>query len=85
VLEKMVQTGKNASTIIEEEGMQQISDNSAIETLVQQAIDANPKAIEDYKGGNEKALGAIVGFVMKESRGQADPAKVNELLKKKLI
>ncbi len=85
VLEKMVQTGKNASTIIEEEGMQQISDNSAIETLVQQAIDANPKAIEDYKGGNEKALGAIVGFVMKESRGQADPAKVNEILKKKLI
>jgi len=84
VLQKMVETGKNASTIIEAEGMQQISDDGAIEDLVQQAIDANPKAIEDYKGGNEKALGAIVGFVMKESKGQANPGKVNEILKKKI-
>jgi aspartyl-tRNA(Asn)/glutamyl-tRNA(Gln) amidotransferase subunit B len=84
VLQKMVETGKNASTIIKEEGMQQISDDSAIEELVQQAIDANPKAIEDFTNGNEKALGAIVGFVMKESKGQANPAKVNEILKKKI-
>lgn len=84
VLEKMVTSGKNASTIIEEEGIQQISDDSAIEELVQKAIDANPKAIESYKEGKEAALGAIVGWVMKESKGQADPVKVNELLKKKL-
>ena len=84
VLQKMVETGKNASTIIDEEGMQQISDDSAIETMVQAAIDANPKAIEDFKNGNEKALGAIVGFVMKESKGQANPGKVNEILRKKL-
>jgi aspartyl-tRNA(Asn)/glutamyl-tRNA(Gln) amidotransferase subunit B len=84
VLEKMVQTGKSASEIIEEEGMQQISDNSTIEELVQKAIDANPQAIESYKKGKEAALGAIVGWVMKESKGQANPAKVNEILKKKL-
>ena len=85
VLEKMVQTGKSASEIIEEEGMQQISDDSAIEDLVQKAMDANPQAIESFKSGKEAALGAIVGWVMKESKGQANPAKVNKILKKKLI
>jgi len=84
VLEKMVKTGKSASEIIEAEGMQQISDDGAIEELVQKAIDANPEAIESYKNGKEAALGAIVGWVMKESKGQANPAKVNEILKKKL-
>jgi aspartyl-tRNA(Asn)/glutamyl-tRNA(Gln) amidotransferase subunit B len=84
VLQKMVESGKAATEIIEEEGMQQISDDSAIEEMVQKAIDSNPKAIEDFKNGNEKALGAIVGFVMNESKGQANPGKVNEILKKKL-
>ena len=84
VLEKMVKTGKSAGTIIEKEGMQQISDDSAIEALVDTAIEANPKAIEDFKGGKEAALGAIVGFVMKESKGQADPGKVHEILRKKI-
>jgi len=84
VLGKMVETGKPAAEIIEAEGMQQISDDSAIEDLVQQAIDANPQAIESYKAGKEAALGAIVGWVMKESKGQADPAKVNQLLQKKM-
>ena len=84
VLEKMVQTGKTASQIIEKEGMQQISDDSAIEKLVLKAIDANPQAIESFKRGKEAALGTIVGWVMKESKGQANPAKVNEILRKKL-
>lgn len=84
VLEKMVESGKSAGDIIESEDMQQISDDSAIEELVQKAMDANPKAIKDFKNGKEAALGAIVGFVMKESKGQANPAKVNELLWKKL-
>ncbi|MDA0375781.1 MAG: Asp-tRNA(Asn)/Glu-tRNA(Gln) amidotransferase subunit GatB [bacterium] len=84
VLQKMVETGKNASTIIKEEGMQQISDDSAIESMVDAAIAANPKAVEDYKGGNEKALAAIVGFVMRESKGQADPVVVNKILRSKI-
>lgn len=84
VLEKMVATGKNASSIIEAEGMQQISDDGAIEELVTKAIDANPKAVESFKAGKEQALGAIVGWVMKESKGQANPAKVNEILRKKV-
>ena len=84
VLGKMVQTGKTPKEIIKDEGMQQISDDSAIEELVQKAIEANPKAIESFKSGKEAALGAIVGWVMKESKGQANPAKVNEILRNKL-
>jgi len=51
---------------------------------VLKAIDANPQAIESFKRGKEAALGTIVGWVMKESKGQANPAKVNEILRKKL-
>ena len=68
----MVATGKSAKEIIAAEGMQQISDDSAIEELVQKAIAANPQALESYKAGKAAALGSIVGWVMKESRGQAN-------------
>jgi len=84
VLEKMVTDGKTAAEIIEEEGMQQISDDSAIEELITKAIEANPQAIESYKSGKEAALGAIVGWVMKESKGQANPQLVNKILLSKL-
>ncbi|MBI3332098.1 Asp-tRNA(Asn)/Glu-tRNA(Gln) amidotransferase subunit GatB [Candidatus Peregrinibacteria bacterium] len=84
VLEEMVVTGKTAAAIIKEKGMQQISDTGAIETLVEQAIAKNPEAIESYKKGKAAALGAIVGWVMKESKGQANPKIVNEILQKKI-
>lgn len=84
VLEKMVESGKSPRDIIEEEGMQKISDQSVIEELVDKAIAANPQAIEAFKGGKEAALGAIVGWVMKESKGQADPGEVNQVLRSKL-
>lgn len=82
VLAKMVATGKSAEAIVKEEGMAQISDTSALQKLVDDAIAANPKAIEDYKAGKQAALGSLVGFIMKQSKGQANPATVNELLKK---
>ncbi|MFA6259573.1 MAG: Asp-tRNA(Asn)/Glu-tRNA(Gln) amidotransferase subunit GatB [Candidatus Peribacteraceae bacterium] len=84
VLQKMVTTDKKASTIIAEEGMQNITDEGVIEILVQQAIDANPQAIVSYKEGKSAALGAIIGWVMKKSNGQADPQKVQEILRKKV-
>ncbi len=84
VLIKMVETGKGAKTIIDESGMKQISDDGAIKELVQRAIDANPKAVEDVKAGKQAAFGSLVGWVMKESKGQANPAKVNELLRQLL-
>jgi len=84
VLEKMVETGKSAPQIIEEEGLGQITDDSALEALVEKAISANPKAIESFKKGKTQALGAIVGWVMKETKGQAHPEKVNGILLKKI-
>jgi aspartyl-tRNA(Asn)/glutamyl-tRNA(Gln) amidotransferase subunit B len=82
VMEKMVATGKSAKEIISAEGMQQISDDSAIEELVKRAIEANPQAIKSWQAGKEAALGTIVGWVMKESKGQANPGKVNAILQK---
>ncbi len=84
VLEKMIQTGKSAAEIVKEEGMEQISDTSALEAIVQKALEANTASVEAYKGGKQAALGAIVGWIMKETKGQANPAKVNELLKEQL-
>ncbi len=85
VLQKMVTTGKSPKDIVAEEGLQQITDDSTLEEIVKKAIAANPKAIESYKAGKTTALGAVVGWVMKETKGQADPGKVNELLQKLLI
>ena len=82
VLEKMVDTKKAPKQIIQDEGLQQVTDTGAIEKLVKDAIAANPVAIEAYKGGKTSALGAVVGWIMKQSKGQASPGMVNELLKK---
>ncbi len=84
VLEKMVETGKKPGDIIKEEGMAQISDTGAIEAAVKEAVEKNPKAIEDYKNGKQQAIGAIVGYVMKQTKGQANPAIVQQVLKKYL-
>lgn len=82
ILEKMVQTGKAPNVIIAEEGMGQISDDAALEKFVKEAIAKNPKAVEDFKSGKQQALGAIVGYVMKQTKGQANPGKVQEILVK---
>ncbi|MDO8648516.1 MAG: Asp-tRNA(Asn)/Glu-tRNA(Gln) amidotransferase subunit GatB [Candidatus Peregrinibacteria bacterium] len=84
VLEKMITTGKGAKEIIAAEGMQQISDDSSLQTLVDRAIAENQKAVESYKAGKQAALGAVMAWVMKETKGQANPAKVNEMLRKLL-
>ena len=80
IINKMLETGKTAQSIIEEDGLKQVTDHSAIETWCKAAIEANPKAVEDVKGGNNKAIGALVGFVMKESKGQANPGLINKTL-----
>ncbi len=80
VLEKMVQTGKSAAAIIKDEGMGQVSDDATLRKLVEEAVKANPDAIESYKKGKTQAIGAVVGMVMKQTKGQANAAKVNELL-----
>ncbi len=84
IFAKMVATGELPSAIIEREGLKQISDTGALEKIVDEVIAANPKQAEQYRGGKTTVLGFFVGQVMKASRGQANPAAVNEVLRKKL-
>ena len=72
------------TAIIEELGLKQMSDSGALEAIVDQVLAANPKSIDEYKAGKDKAFNALVGQVMKASQGKANPSQVNELLKKKL-
>jgi aspartyl-tRNA(Asn)/glutamyl-tRNA(Gln) amidotransferase subunit B len=66
------------------QGLKQVTDVSAIEPIIDEVLAANPKSVEEYRAGKEKAFNALVGQVMKASKGKASPAQVNELLKKKL-
>jgi len=84
VFPKMISTGKTAAAIIEEEGLRQISDAGALEQIVDQVLAANPRQVAQYKGGKTTVLGFLMGQIMKATRGQANPAAVNELLKRKL-
>ena len=73
-----------ADEIIESKGLKQISDTGALEKIVDEVLAANAKSVEEYKAGKEKAFNALIGQAMKASKGQANPAQLTELLKKKL-
>ncbi|MCX5918225.1 MAG: Asp-tRNA(Asn)/Glu-tRNA(Gln) amidotransferase subunit GatB [Deltaproteobacteria bacterium] len=84
VFEEMYRTGKRAQEIVKEKGLVQVTDTSAIEKAIDQVLAANPKEVEAYRKGKDKLFGFFVGQVMKATQGKANPALVNELLKKKL-
>jgi aspartyl-tRNA(Asn)/glutamyl-tRNA(Gln) amidotransferase subunit B len=84
VFAAMVETGKTAKAIVEEKGLKQITDTGAIEAAADRVIAANPKQVEQYKGGNANLIGWFVGQLMKATGGKANPAAVNEILRKKL-
>jgi aspartyl-tRNA(Asn)/glutamyl-tRNA(Gln) amidotransferase subunit B len=84
VFEAMWRGEGEADVVIEKRGLKQISDSGAIEKLVDEVLAANPKQVEDYRAGKEKAFNSLVGQVMKASRGKANPAQVNEILRGKL-
>ncbi len=84
VFEKMFATGESARTIIDREGLKQISDTGALGAVVDQVLAANAKQVEQYKSGKTAVLGFLVGQVMKATRGQANPAVVNRVLAEKL-
>ncbi|MFZ3101902.1 MAG: Asp-tRNA(Asn)/Glu-tRNA(Gln) amidotransferase subunit GatB [Desulfitobacteriaceae bacterium] len=84
VLEEMYTTGKAASLIIQDKGLAQISDEGALSAILDQVLAANPQSVEDYRAGKERALGFLVGQIMKATKGQANPGLVNQLLKEKL-
>ena len=75
---------ESVEELIEKMGLKQISDSSEVEGLVDQILDSNANMIDEFKSGKEKAFNALVGQVMKASKGKANPSQVNEILKKKL-
>lgn len=80
VFKEMLESDKLPQQIVEEKGLVQISDEGAILTIVEQVVAANPQSVEDYKAGKQKAIGFLVGQVMKESKGKANPGLANKLL-----
>ncbi len=84
VFRDMIETGDSASSIVEKKGLNQVSDSSEIEGMIDKILEKNPQSVEDFKNGKTKAVGFLVGQVMKESRGKANPQMVNDVLMKKL-
>lgn len=80
----MMKDGTKASKIVEDKGLSQISDTSAIKEIAQKVVDANPNQVTAYKNGKVQLLGFFVGQVMKETKGRANPKAVNEILKELL-
>ena len=80
VFEDMFETGENAKDIDEKKGLGQMSDEGANKETVQKVVDANPQSIADYKAGKDRAIGFLVGQIMKETKGKANPQIVNKLL-----
>jgi aspartyl-tRNA(Asn)/glutamyl-tRNA(Gln) amidotransferase subunit B len=80
VFKGLVETGKSPEQIVEEQGLVQISDEGAILSVVDAIITANPQSVEDFRNGKEKAIGFLVGQIMKETKGKANPGLVNKLL-----
>lgn len=76
--------GSHVDAVIEAKGLKQMNDTGALEKIIDEVIAANPGNVEQYKAGKDKAFNALVGQVMKTSKGKANPAQVNELLKAKL-
>ena len=84
VFEAMAETGKPAKRIVEEKGLVQVSDTSAIDPIVDEIIAAHPDEVQRYQDGQKKLIGFFVGQVMKQTRGKANPKVVNEILRGKL-
>jgi aspartyl-tRNA(Asn)/glutamyl-tRNA(Gln) amidotransferase subunit B len=84
ILEQAYDSKKSPKEIVEEQGVAQVSDESTLSAVVEQVVEAHPEEVEKCKAGKTKILGFLVGQVMKETKGQANPKKVNELLRKAL-
>lgn len=85
LLEKMYDSGKSAKELIEEKGIKQISDKNELLKIINEVLDENPKSIDDYKNGKDKALGFMIGQIMKKTKGQANPKLTSDLLTNELL
>ena len=84
VIEEMYNTSMDAKTIVKEKGLAQISDEGALLEIIDSVLAANPQSVEDYRAGKDRAIGFLVGQIMKATKGQANPGVVNQLLKERL-
>jgi aspartyl-tRNA(Asn)/glutamyl-tRNA(Gln) amidotransferase subunit B len=84
VFEAMLDSDKAPGQIVSEKGLEQVSDSSSIESAIDQVIAANQKQVEQFKAGNDKVYGFLVGQIMKATQGKANPQIVNEILREKL-
>ena len=84
VFADMFETSKDAATVVEEQGLKQVSDSGAIEAMIDEVIAGNADKVAEYRGGKDKLFGFFVGQVMKASKGQANPGMVNQMLRAKL-
>lgn len=84
ILPELLTEGGSAKELVERKGLIQISDKGALEAIVEQVLQANPKELEQYRNGKTKLLGFFVGQVIKQTGGRADPKLTNELLAQKL-
>lgn len=80
VFEEMFETGMDPEEIVKEKGLVQISDENAIKEIVEKVVEKNPQSVADFKAGKDRALGFLVGQIMKETKGKANPQIVNKLL-----
>ncbi|BCB02229.1 Asp-tRNA(Asn)/Glu-tRNA(Gln) amidotransferase subunit GatB [Bacillus sp. KH172YL63] len=80
VFKELIENGGNAEQIVKDKGLVQISDEGALLKIVTETLDANPQSIEDFKNGKDRAIGFLVGQIMKATKGQANPPLVNKLL-----
>lgn len=81
---KMYETGQEPKAIVKEEGLIQNSDEAAIEEIVNKVLDENPSLVEDFKGGKKRVLGFVVGMIMKETKGKANPKIANKFVSEEL-
>ncbi len=84
VFDEMYQSGKQAQEVVEEKGLVQMNDSSALEAAIRDVLDANPSQVAEYRGGKQKVFGFFVGQTMKATQGKANPKMVNELLRQML-
>ena len=84
VLRTMFEEGGTAAQIVKEKGLSQITDESALEKIVDEVLENNPQSIEDFKNEKDRALGFLVGQAMKASKGKGNPQGMRQLLEKKL-
>jgi aspartyl-tRNA(Asn)/glutamyl-tRNA(Gln) amidotransferase subunit B len=84
VFEAMLDSNESPHQIVSEKGLEQVSDAGSIETAIEQVIGTNAKQVAQYRSGNEKVFGFLVGQIMKATHGKANPQKVNEILREKL-